>query len=263
MMHDRRATRLRRLASGREAAGLFFALPLFVVLMMLRTGASIAALTLLTALPAHAASLAPKGLPSAIHIAAAWDTIGDRKESQVTVVIEDGHAKRGADDVPIALVQNLLTALDEPPMARPALANLGITSAWLAAQSNDALKAYDAGPPERTKQQEANFLAQFENLKNATQWMNEQNSGQMIRTDDYPEEDVELAWPDGSTYKLSSSSQSVFMIPWKTGPAQATNFNAGISRAIAALLPNDTLNRYRLGGESLAGQYTLWMLGNH
>src|SRR5262249_11421326 len=71
--------------------------------------------------------------------------------------------------------------------------------------------------------------------------------------DDYPQLTVTVAMKDGGRWVCSSDSYYPFMLPWRVnrGGDEESTYNADISRAIAALMPQNSLNRNRLGEEEL------------
>src|SRR5271155_3269710 len=60
---------------------------------------------------------------------------------------------------------------------------------------------------------------------------------------------VAVTFDDGSKLSASFSSEFPFMLPWRL--ANATAYNAGISRAVAALMPDKSANRSLLLAENL------------
>ena len=76
------------------------------------------------------------------------------------------------------------------------------------------------------------------------------------KTDDYPGIRVEVTFQDGSKLAAFTHSYYVFMLPWSIGEENNRTFNADISRALASLLPEKTVNRERLTGPELAEQLT-------
>ena len=62
---------------------------------------------------------------------------------------------------------------------------------------------------------------------------------------------VEIVFNDGSKLSAESYSYSVFMLPWSMKGRRFT-YNADISRAIAALLPAESVNKSTLAGDELA-----------
>jgi hypothetical protein len=67
---------------------------------------------------------------------------------------------------------------------------------------------------------------------------------------------ISVTFEDGASQDALSSSQFPYMLPWHLvgKNAAATAYNADISRAIAALMPENSTNRSLLSGENLAMQ---------
>jgi hypothetical protein len=74
-----------------------------------------------------------------------------------------------------------------------------------------------------------------------------------VKFDDYPQLTVTVALKDGGRWVCSSDSYYPFMLPWKVnrGHEEETTYNADISRALAALMPQGSVNRNRLSDEEL------------
>ncbi len=133
----------------------------------------------------------------------------------------------------------------------PNLENLGITELWLQAFSESAL-------PERLKKSHQSekdlFLTSFRDIKLVEKLLPEILRGGW--TDDYPDFELQIQNKDGSLVTISSSRQNIFMIPFVINENAETRFsyNANLSRAIAALLPEKFTNRERLSGEQLSNR---------
>lgn len=216
--------------------------------------------------PADAANVGSKGLPKTIEVELSHTGLAGTKRDSYLITIDGTQARRGVQELPIASITRLIEAIDEPPLPTPTLANLGMTDNWLGLTSRTALAAwypYYVGPEHLDANQQRYFYAAFADPAVASAWVSEWSSGGLLVTDDYPSADVQLTWADGSSYKMSSESQWVFMVPWAVGSSSGKNYNADISRAIAALLPSDALNRPRLAGDTLEFKYTDWLILFH
>src|SRR5436190_22805190 len=68
------------------------------------------------------------------------------------------------------------------------------------------------------------------------------------KSDDYPSIRVTVVFANDKRWVASSDSYYPFMLPWgvSLNGTEQTTYNADISRAIAALMPNRSLNRNRL-----------------
>lgn len=220
-------------------------------------------LVVLNVRSANADSLSSKGLPSGIEIELSYTSISYHKAENYQISIANGRAKRGVENVPITAVAGLVTAIDKPRLTEPSLANLGITKPWLDAECKSALNSYYerwVDTPRLDDKQEAYFLRTFSDPGTATTWMNDWSSGQTLRLDDYPLANVRLDWPNGTSYRLTSHSWYVFMLPWSIGADNVADYDADISRNVASLLPANALNRERLAGDTLSAEYTDWLM---
>lgn len=211
---------------------------------------------------ANAATLSSKGLPKTIAIELSHTGLRGTKTDSYLITIDGTQARRGVHELPLASVTRLIAAIDEPPLAHPNLTNLGMTDTWLSLTSKTALGSgypHYLGSQHLDANQEQYFLASFADNAVANAWVTEWSSGRFLVTDDYPSAKVYLTWGDGSSYKLSSQSQWVFMVPWETASPPGRDYNADISRGVAALLPAGALNRARMAGDNLAFAYADWL----
>jgi hypothetical protein len=114
------------------------------------------------------------------------------------------------------------------------------------------LSQIQGGPEVRAQNQQTLYRERFEDPAFISPLLSRiYRSG--FHTDDYPSVHVRLTFEDGSDATVSSNSQQPFMLPWKIELGDATHitFNANISRALAAMLPEKTVNRTRILGEGL------------
>jgi hypothetical protein len=170
----------------------------------------------------------------------------------VTVVIrreQDGFVRDGRP-VDATLVQALVTALQAPQIADPEMANLGITPAWLKAQVGSQVPRARIQATETTEGQKALFTASFTDLGVIAGALPQLFDS--MTTDDYPGAKVEVVFEDGSKLAAQSLSNFIYMIPWSIDDQSGATFNADISRAVSALLPDKAVNKERLTGPDLA-----------
>jgi hypothetical protein len=155
------------------------------------------------------------------------------------------------------VIEALVQALGAPTVEQPRSSNLGITQRWLddnvegARRKNDPLSRYSSDfywPA---------FKGTFTNRSLIETVPPSLFSG--MHTDDYPRVDLQVVFANGDAWSAASDSQYEFMIPWRVKvPGRTfTTWNANLSKAIAALLPDRAVNRGRLNGESFS-----YMLGN-
>jgi WG containing repeat len=182
-----------------------------------------------------------------IVIHSGWGGLGTPQDLTVTILGTPDGFQRDGKPVKPALVQALVSAAEAPPISKPDLANLGITTSWL--QSHLAL-VEDRMPgkmQDATVRQKAFFESKFTDP--------EKISGVLpslftyASFDDYPNAEVKIKFSDDSQFTLTTHSYYEFMLPWTIrGPNSAETYNAEISRAISALLPPKGTNKERLAG---------------
>jgi hypothetical protein len=199
-------------------------------------------------------------LPERIEIHLSHVGLSTSQAESYVVDVRGDSATRGKDTVPVARIRTVVDALSQRPSAAPTLRNFGMRGGWFeAARQRLSRDNRDSSTNKLDDKQEAYFERAFVDTRNAQLWMELVYSGKFISLDDYPHVTVDIHWLDRATVRLESSSASPFMLPWGIG-AKAKTFNADVSRAIAALLPNGALNRGRINGESLAPDYADWLL---
>jgi hypothetical protein len=213
--------------------------------MRLHTATCAAALVLLASPQLFAQQQSVKQ----ITIASRWGGLGFVKPTELLIQRHGDTYRSGRKRIDTRLVEALSTALREPEITKPDLANLGITQEWLEQQSS---KDYPGSFVSSAPNQMALYKSSFTSLPTIQQVLPELFS--FSRTDDYPGVEVAVTFDDGTSLSASSYSQYLFMLPWKvTGSNGAvSSCNADISRAVAALMPNKAANRYRIAGEGLA-----------
>lgn len=141
------------------------------------------------------------------------------------------------------LVKKLIASLTSPMLPAPTPSNLGITDAWLKQNVPTLL--------EGAANQKTLFQDSFTDSKTVADLV--PFAFKFMKFDDYPQLSVTISLKDGGQWVCSSNSYYPFMLPWKVnlGGNEENSYNADISRAIAALMPKDSLNRNRLSDEEL------------
>jgi hypothetical protein len=142
-------------------------------------------------------------------------------------------------------IEALLEALRAPALPTPEARNLGITLYWL--QKNAS-----ATPDEGAPNQQALFERTFSDPKTVDHLL--PSLFEFWKSDDYPSMRVIVRFRNGQRLIATSDSYYPFMLPWAIAlddQEQAKTYNADISRAIAALMPTESLNRDRLNDTEL------------
>ena len=154
------------------------------------------------------------------------------------------------------LIERLLTAIDEPIMDKVDMRNLGITQSWLDAQAQPALDNYRSSHQnfETIPSQQELFLRSFKDISLAEVFIDKYYNGEGW-TDDYPQVGLRIIMEDGREIRVYSDSQKQYMLPWKItmDGKRFKTYNADISRAIAALLPEGFYpkDRVRIAGADM------------
>jgi hypothetical protein len=199
---------------------------------------------------AHAAR--PDPVPVQIDIDSRWGGLGPHQEGQFHIQYKNGAYVLNGRQLDGSAVRALVAALRAPALAEPDLGNLGIDRAWLEKQSvsPDTRLDFAAAAPNQKKLYHDRFsdLAAMRAVI-ATIYSSS-------HTDDYPGVSVSVAFDDRTVIAAASRSQHPFLVPWTVtrGAKEFVTYNAGISRAVAALLPRETVNRDRLSGAGLEAE---------
>lgn len=189
-----------------------------------------------------------------ITIRSGWGGLGGSKDLTVQIIHTPSGFTQDGKPIDAKLVKALVAAVDAPRIAKPDAANLGITPEWLNAQVNSQKPRAFSQASETTPGQLALFQKKFTDLNTVSAVV--PNLWRYTSFDDYPGARVVIEYDDGSKVTASTHSYYVFMIPWQVGSQDGETYNADISRAVAALLPKNSVNKERLGGDGLAGKLT-------
>jgi hypothetical protein len=195
-----------------------------------------------------------------IEIHSGWGGLGSAQNADVIIRKDKSTFVRDGKRVDTALVQALVDALEAPHIAKPEMANLGITPGWLKEHlATVHPHAFVQGTP-TTENQKALFAVSFTDTELIAKVIPRVFS--YWKTDDYPYVKVEVSFEDGSKITVQSNSNYVYMLPWTFDEKEDKDYNADISRAVSALLPLKTVNKVRLTGEELPEQLTDAVMGS-
>lgn len=148
------------------------------------------------------------------------------------------------------LVAALVRALRAPVNPQPSLDDLGITPAWLKANASSVTQKMSGslinGAPIHVAALESTFADPVTMDKIALGLF------KGWHTDDYPSVKVLVTFEDGTSTSATTGSQYPFLLPWELDDQghREKAYNADISRAVAALMPEKSTNRSRLAGEN-------------
>jgi hypothetical protein len=161
--------------------------------------------------------------------------------------------------VDASLISALVKALSAPPNPELNLDDLGVTPEWLKANASSVAhrlaesRIVNGGPVH-----EAMLESAFADPATMGKVV-----PRLFNNDDYRCADcsrpvlsatVSVNFEDFTSVVARSSSRFPYMLPWRVpgNGTEQTAYNADISRAIAALMPEKATNRSRLAGENFA-----------
>lgn len=171
-----------------------------------------------------------------------WDGLKFRRDGPY------GSASEATSEIKPAVIQSLLSALREPTLSVPTLGNLKINHEWLESHVDEQLQNTGSMGETNGVRQREFFRQSFTDPTLIDKLL----PGVVAErwTDDGAWVHVSVDFADGTTWTGETDALSPFMLPWKAAINGHTNktYNADVSRAVAALLPEGTLNRNRLLG---------------
>ena len=211
--------------------------------------ASLAWLAVLSVTASFALSQVPKQVERVV-IRSSWGGLGPRRDDRLEIVRGSrGFALQGKP-VDSALVETLIRALQAPTIPHPQAANLGITPDWLRQHRHEKEPRAPAQGIDTTPGQHSLYESAIMNPQVIAKTL--PGLFNNMHTDDYPHVRLEVRFTDGTKLTATSDSQFPFMLPWSVDGNKT--FDAGISRALAALMPEKATNRERLAGEELSDE---------
>lgn len=184
-----------------------------------------------------------------VEIDSRWSGLGVASKSLLVIRNNNGEFALDGRPVDAALVRALVVALNEPVSPKPTLESVGLTPEWLSTTAREMAQRQNAYFSSATGQQKELFVRTFSDPSAMNRMLGSVFGG--IRTDDYPRLAVTVTFDGGATLGAESTSQHIFMLPWKLSQDGALSYNALISRALYALMPMRTVNRQRLSGGQL------------
>lgn len=173
-------------------------------------------------------------------------------------IFKNGEAYNlGSAVVDSSLVAAMVSALRAPVNPEPNREDLGFTSAWLKANASSlgqtfARTTFIGGKPIQQSAFESTF-ADPAAVDKAIPLLFRHTF--CVDCDHFTlSVEISVGFDDGTRIDARASSDSPYMLPWhlRSGGRDVDAYNADISRAIAALMPENSANRSRLAGEGLA-----------
>jgi hypothetical protein len=191
-----------------------------------------------------------QGVVRRVEIKSGWGGLGTPQSAELVIQREKGEFRLRAKRVDPILIDKLVAALREPIITKPDTQNLGITPYWLKENAVRAVQKYapfsfDSAAPN----QKELFVRSFNDPATIERALD--SLYRFVRFDDYPRASVRVTFEDRTVLEASSHSYYQFMLPWQKNGDGPVTYNANISRAIAALMPKNTVNRERLAGVGL------------
>jgi hypothetical protein len=184
-----------------------------------------------------------------VRVDSSWGGLGAPASSHFNQTVQQEHAA------------SLIRAIKKPPLKEPDASNLGVTSTWLRSHADKAgTHMSRIHYAEGTEQQKDLFKAAFADKQTLGSRLKDVYAG--FHTDDYPHIRVRIWLDDGTVISLKTDSQNPFMLPWQisSNGTVTKTYNANISRALYALLPENFTNCERLISEQESSLGLLGML---
>lgn len=192
--------------------------------------------------------------PESIEIVSQWTGFGTPQESRVTFVRRNGKYMAGRKAVRAKAVDDLLSAIAEPFVAKLSLGACGdqwLNDNYKAALEQQTHRKLDRLSPDQVE----SFRSRFTDRHNAESVFLE--PFKYSYSDTYPDVSVILR-SGGKEYGVRSRSQHPFMLPWDGVEGPAGGYNCKISEAVADLVGRKFSNRSLFAGEefreALAGE---------
>ena len=178
-----------------------------------------------------------------ITIESRWVGLAQAQNLKLVIAPPNGAILLGKHRIDPKLVDDLIGSLTSKVQAVPTPSNLGMTQNWL---ERNAETSQEGAPNQREL-----FRGSFTDSRTVAELL--PFAFKFLKFDDYPQLTVTVAMKDGGRWVCSSDSYYPFMLPWKLnrGDEEETTYNADISRAVAALMPEGSVNRNRLRDQEL------------
>jgi len=194
-------------------------------------------------------SLAQSEQIKSIKIKSLWTGLGPTSKSSLLIKQNQGKFYINDKNIDSELITNLLKEIESDEQFN--LESFGITQDWLNQNADEVAQQYlkNTSPSAREY-----FLQSFLNYAKIREIFPMVLSGGW--TDDYPRFEMIITKKDSSKIKIYSGEQVIFMLPWSItdGKNSYVSGNPKLSRAIAALLPENFTNKKRINGNYLLGE---------
>jgi hypothetical protein len=189
------------------------------------------------------------------------DMKGEKKEEFVISGGKGKYVARGKT-VETGAIEALLTALDETRVKAPSIQNCGVDPAILLSNYEAQLREYLSGSTTGFLHDQSPEALEFYKRLLADSLLAQEaftKSFSYETTGSFREINVTVTVA-GKHFDVSSGSNHLFFLPWKGPDDERGGFNCHISRALAAILPEDFCNRKSLVPTD---EYFRWSIIDH
>src|SRR5260370_9792582 len=148
-----------------------------------------------------------------IQIESQWGGLGTPESTELIIHQHDGTYSLGRKRIDATAVAALLNALREDAVAKPELANLGMTHEWLSANASETLASNSGSFWGALPEQKSLYRNSFTDPTVMARVV--PSLFRYAKDDDYPSAKIVVTFEDGSTITASTSSYYLMMLPWE------------------------------------------------
>jgi hypothetical protein len=188
-----------------------------------------------------------------IDIDSGWGGLGSPQSAHLVIKKLNGEYRLNGKRVDASLIEQLVSALRQPAIEKPDAANLGITPEWCKENASEVGARMGSQFESAAANRKELFIKSFNDPAVVAQVIKDLFG--FTRFDDYPGAGLELIFEDDTVIEAKTHSYYAFMLPWQVTGKTPPTFNAQISRALAALMPKDTVNKERLAGKGFDKEF--------
>ena len=188
-----------------------------------------------------------------IDIDSGWGGLGTPQSAHLVIKKLNGDYRLNGKRVDASLIDQLVSALRQPTIEKPDATNLGITPEWCKEHASEVGtrmgSQFESAAPNRKEL----FIKSFNDPAVVAQVIKDLFG--FTRFDDYPGARLKVIFEDDTVIEAKTHSYYAFMLPWQITGNNSPTFNAQISRALAALMPKNTVNKERLAGDGFDKEF--------
>jgi hypothetical protein len=186
-----------------------------------------------------------------VEIKSGWGGLGTPQSAHFVINRTNGEYRLGGRHIDPKLIEQLVATLTAQSVAKLGARNLGVTPEWCKKHAVTVGENTGTEYREGALNQKQLFIRAFNDPAVVARVVN--NLFSFTRFDDYPGASVKVTYDDGTTILAKTHSYYVFMLPWQIDGRET--YNAQVSRAVANLMPKDTVNRERLAGDDFSKEF--------